>query len=78
MSISTAQQRGLSACKICKPSSASSQNSSSYKGQPLGIKPGEAKGASDKAVQCKGKTQKGLRCKRTTKNKNGYCHQHEP
>ncbi len=75
LSISQAQKKGLTACKVCNPNSSEISKFTNESG--LGIKSNEAKGVAPQTTQCKGKTQKGNRCKRMTKNKNGYCFQHE-
>lgn len=75
MSISRAIEMGLEACKQCKPNS-NSQALGFSSSSSLGIKSNEAKGTAY-SIQCKGLTQKGTRCKHKTRNKNGYCHQHE-
>lgn len=74
MDISEARSRGLSACKQCNPRQNTS--TSSYSNERLGIKSNEAQGT-EKAVQCNGRTKAGKRCSRMTRNKNGYCFQHE-
>jgi hypothetical protein len=74
MSLEEAKRRGLSACSQCKPSSSTSSKSNGS----LGIKAGEVQGTLKESVQCKGTTKAGTRCKHMTKNRNGYCHQHEP
>lgn len=80
-SITVAQARnlGLTPCSQCNPGSTASPNRLSGQGSTsgLGIKSGEAQGTLSVAVQCKGTTKAGQRCKRKTKNKNGYCFQHE-
>lgn len=76
MSIEQAKKRGLSPCSQCKPSSGS--NASTKSNGSLGIKSGEAQGTNSSTTQCLGTTKAGNRCKHMTKNKNGYCHQHEP
>lgn len=75
MSVTEAQEKGLSPCSQCNPHANSYAQNSSHS---LGIKPSELKGAKGTSTQCKGKTKKGLRCKNKTRNKNGYCHKHEP
>lgn len=77
LSLAAAQEIGLTACLLCQPN-AHNATSGSKATQGLGIKKGEAQGKRATSVQCKGTTKKGLRCKRMTKNKNGYCFQHEP
>lgn len=72
LSLTEAKSNGLSACSQCNPNQIQNRNALN-----LGIKPSEAKGVTFEAKQCKGKTKTGLRCKRRTKNKNGYCFQHE-
>lgn len=75
MSVEQAKKRGLSACSQCKPSSGTSSSKSNGS---LGIKSAEAKGSNSESVSCAGTTKAGTRCKHQTRNKNGYCHQHEP
>jgi len=75
LSIAEAQKRGLTPCKECNPNSHQISNFTTK--NDLGIKSNEVKGERQQAIQCKGTTQKGNRCKRMTKNKNGYCFQHE-
>lgn len=77
LTVADAKSRGLSPCSICKPSASGGSLGFSSSDKNLGIKPGEAKGTST-SKQCKGKTKSGMRCKRMTKNRNGYCFQHEP
>ncbi|MGB6084841.1 DUF5763 domain-containing protein [Moheibacter sp.] len=77
MTIEQARRRGLSACSQCKPGSSSSSSSASSSNS-LGIKSGEAQGSTSETVRCKGTTKSGTRCKHKTRNRNGYCHQHEP
>lgn len=74
LSLNDARKSGLTACSQCGPESGSKGSNNSR----LGIKSGEAKGQNFTASQCRGTTKAGARCKRTTKNKNGYCFQHEP
>lgn len=73
LSISEAKSIGLTPCSQCNPTKITSNNKSTG----LGIRVNEAKGVSSRAVQCRGRTKSGVRCKRMTKNKNGYCFQHE-
>ena len=75
MTVEQAQKRGLSACSQCKPNSSASSSKSNG---ALGIKQGEAQGTKSESTQCLGTTKAGSRCKHMTRNKNGYCHQHEP
>ena len=78
ISISEAKGKGLSPCSQCNPNASSTYKASSSSSSGLGIKPGEAQGKNTYATQCKGWTKKKTRCKNPTKNKNGYCHHHEP
>ncbi|WP_333853388.1 DUF5763 domain-containing protein [Epilithonimonas sp.] len=66
--LSSALEKGLSACKICKPVSA------------LGISSFSTKktGGTETTVQCKGTTKSGSRCKHRTSIGNGFCFQHQP
>lgn len=75
--ITKAKKLGLTPCKICNPNNGTA-NFVSNSDSSLGIKSNEVKGENSVASQCKGTTQKGNRCKNKTKNKNGYCHHHEP
>ncbi|MCG9792936.1 DUF5763 domain-containing protein [Flavobacterium algicola] len=68
MNISSAVQIGLTACKICKPPTASVSNLVSKK---------RVSGQST-TVQCRGTTKAGSRCKHQTSIANGYCFQHNP
>ena len=66
--LNSALEKGLSACKICKPISGLGISSSGTK-KPVGT---------ETTVQCKGTTKSGSRCKHKTKMGNGYCFQHQP
>jgi len=63
-----ANDLGLEACKICKPSQGFTQNL---------ISKNKAQGQKQ-TVQCKGQTKAGTRCKHMTSIANGYCFQHNP
>ncbi|MGV6943687.1 DUF5763 domain-containing protein [Sphingobacterium kyonggiense] len=78
MTVNEALRIGLEPCTQCNPNNSSANrlvNTTNSRG--LGIRSNEAQGTLQVAVQCKGKTKAGARCKRKTKNKNGYCFQHE-
>lgn len=75
VSVQQAMKKGLTACRVCNPGSGTASSGSGNRS--YGIHSNEAQGQMNRAVQCSGYTQKGTRCKRMTKNKNGYCFQHE-
>ncbi len=75
LSVPKAIAIGLTACKQCNPSFPKFSNNG-VPNSGLGIRTNEAKGSSF-SVQCRGLTKAGVRCKHKTRNKNGYCHQHE-
>lgn len=66
--LNSALEKGLSACKICKPISNSK----------LSIAGTKKTSGSEATVQCKGTTKSGSRCKHKTSIGNGYCFQHQP
>lgn len=72
ISLADAQKLNLKACLVCKPDrylkSKDELNEASK----------DASNELLKAVQCAGFTNKGIRCKHKTRNKNGYCYQHNP
>lgn len=68
MDLNAAVEKGLSACKICKPPTSS--RSTLYQTK-------SAQGESQ-TVQCRGKTNAGTRCKHKTSIANGFCFQHNP
>ena len=68
LSLSSASERGLEPCKICKPSLIAPQK----------LVPGEAKGQTAATTQCNGLTKARSRCKHMTRIANGYCFQHQP
>lgn len=65
--VNGALERGLLACKICKPVS----------GNALTLVGKKTSGSNDTS-QCKGTTKSGNRCKHMTSIGNGYCFQHQP
>ena len=65
VTLQQATKMGLGPCKICAPTSMTSQNIKSK------ITQGESK-----TVQCSGFTKAGNRCRHMTAIGNGYCFQH--
>ena len=67
INVNSALEKGLTACKICKPTSGNSKINN-YK----------TTSKINATVQCKGTTKSGNRCKHMTSIGNGYCFQHQP
>ena len=70
VSLEKAQQRGYSACKVCKPST---KKSTSVKSATSSKTTSSTKST---ATRCTGTTKSGSRCKRKTKSASGRCYQH--
>lgn len=66
--LNSALEKGLIACKICKPISNSTL-------KMVGTK---KTSGSNATVRCKGTTKSGNRCQHKTRIGNGYCFQHQP
>ena len=69
VSVSHAQQQGLSPCKICRPSFTPGLGIMSTSKKPAGINSGN---------RCPAITKAGTRCKRNTRIGNNFCFQHLP
>ncbi|WP_379968748.1 DUF5763 domain-containing protein [Epilithonimonas sp. UC225_85] len=66
--LTSALERGLTACKICNPVSTLNISDPGNK----------ITSGTNATVQCKGITKSGTRCKHMTSIGNGYCFQHQP
>lgn len=70
-----ANERGFTACSVCKPKADLKTLKHVENSQQIRIAP-ESTVPKATATQCTGKTKAGSSCKRMTKSANGRCYQH--
>lgn len=74
ISLSEAQEKGYTGCKVCKPSSITSTKKSSLNNQKKNVTP---QPSATTVKQCSAIIESGTRCKRKTNHASGKCWQHQ-